>query len=57
MNFTLLITVGNPLEGGGGGLSHKRLMGICNWMGSHLNDCFDYYEPGLNGVVAFTVDG
>ena len=36
--------------GGGGGLSYKRLLGICRWMGSHFHDWSDY-----NGV-AFSIE-
>ena len=41
-----------PLQGGGGGGGavppHKRLMGICCWMGSHFHRWIDY-----NGVTYF----
>ena len=36
--------------GGGGVLPHKRLMGMCRWMGSHFHDWIDYNE------VAFLVE-
>ena len=32
--------------GGGGVLPHKRLMGMCRWMGWHFHDWIDY-----NGVA------
>ena len=32
--------------GGGGLLSHRRLMGMCRWMRSHFRDWIDY-----NGVA------
>ena len=35
---------------GGGALPHKRLMGMCRWMGSHYHDWSDY-----NGV-AFSIE-
>ena len=37
-------------RGGGGVLPHKRLMGMCRWMGSHFHDWIDY-----NGV-AFSIE-
>ena len=38
-------------EGGGGGTSYKRLMGMCRWMGSHFHDWIDY-----NGVAFFSIE-
>ena len=35
-------------EVGGGGLPHKRLMGMCRWMGSHFHGWIDY-----NGAAHF----
>ena len=42
----------NSPEGGRGVLPHKRLMGICRWIGSHFHDRIDY-----NGVAHFRVLG
>ena len=37
-------------SGGGGVIPHKRLMGMCCWMGLHFHDWSDY-----NGV-AFSIE-
>ena len=31
-------------RGPGGGLSYKRLLEMCRWMGSHFHDWSDYIE-------------
>ena len=36
--------------GGGGVLPHKRLMGMCRWMGPHFHDWIDYNR------VAFSIE-
>ena len=41
---------GRQPTGRGGGASPRRLMGMCNWMGSHFNDWFDYCG------VAFSIE-
>ena len=44
---------GESFRGGGGGvLPHKRLMGMCCWMGLHFLNWSDY-----NGVAYFRILG
>ena len=46
-----MIEVVTPFGGGGVGvLPYKRLMEICNWMGSHFHDWIDYHG------VAFLIE-
>ena len=48
--FMRYISVFSTQKGGGGVIPHKRLMGMCRWMGSHFHVWIDY-----NGV-AFSIE-
>ena len=43
---------GKSFRGGGGVLPHKKLMGMCHWMGSHFLNWSDY-----NRVANFRISG